>query len=129
MKAPDKIYLHPDIGNRNFIRPWLIRPANDESVEYIRKDALWKPTPDQLKALNAINCFGELSYQGQQQHLIELYQQLKQLCNEQSNKAVEGRIYDFRRIKEIGYSSAKIEFEEIPELDDGDKVRVFIIKE
>ena len=40
MNAPDKIYLHPDIGGREFIRPWLHRAANSESVAYIRKDAL-----------------------------------------------------------------------------------------
>lgn len=40
MEAPDKIYLHPDIGGKEFIRPWLKRAANSESVAYIRKDAL-----------------------------------------------------------------------------------------
>ena len=40
MNAPDKIYLHPDIGGKEFIRPWLKRAANSESVAYIRKDAL-----------------------------------------------------------------------------------------
>lgn len=40
MNAPDKIYLHPDIGGREFIRPWLHRAANSESVAYIRKNAL-----------------------------------------------------------------------------------------
>ena len=44
-------------------------------------------------------------------------------------EAVEGMVYDFRRIKEIGYSSAKIEFDKIPELDDGDKVHIIIVKE
>lgn len=76
-QAPDKmtfVFDTPFIGVLNLKK---------EAVEYIRKDALWKPTPEQLKALNAINCFGELSYQGQQQYLIELYKQLKQLCNEQ----------------------------------------------
>ena len=38
-EAPEKIYIHPDIGGREFLRPWLHRPANNESVEYIRKDA------------------------------------------------------------------------------------------
>ena len=31
-KAPEKIYIH-------FLRPWLHRPANNESVEYTRTDA------------------------------------------------------------------------------------------
>jgi len=37
--APEKIYIHPDIGGREFLRPWLHRPANNESVEYTRTDA------------------------------------------------------------------------------------------
>jgi hypothetical protein len=38
MKAPEKIYLHPDIGDKDFIRPWLKKPFNENSVEYIRTD-------------------------------------------------------------------------------------------
>jgi len=38
MKAPEKIYIHPDIGGREFISPWLIRRVSKESVEYIRTD-------------------------------------------------------------------------------------------
>lgn len=38
MEAPKKIYLHPDIGGKEFIRPWLHKAANSESVEYICKD-------------------------------------------------------------------------------------------
>lgn len=37
--APEKIFLHPDIGGREFIRLWLKRRANQESVEYTRTDA------------------------------------------------------------------------------------------
>lgn len=37
--APEKIFLHPDIGGREFIRPWLKKRANQESVEYTRTDA------------------------------------------------------------------------------------------
>lgn len=37
--APEKVYLHPDIGGREFIRPWLKNRANQESVEYVRADA------------------------------------------------------------------------------------------
>ena len=39
MEAPEKIYIHPDIGGREFLRPWLHRPANNESIEYTRTDA------------------------------------------------------------------------------------------
>lgn len=39
----------------------------------------WKPTKEQIKALNAINCYGGLSYVGQQSQLISLYNDLKKL--------------------------------------------------
>ena len=39
MEAPEKIYLHPDIGDREFIKPWLKKPFNENSVEYTRTDA------------------------------------------------------------------------------------------
>ncbi len=39
MEAPEKIYIYPDIGGREFLRPWLHRPANNESIEYTRTDA------------------------------------------------------------------------------------------
>lgn len=40
--APEKIYIHPDIGGREFLRPWLHRAANNESVEYTRTDTFMK---------------------------------------------------------------------------------------
>ena len=39
----------------------------------------WKPSEEQMKALNAINCHGGLSYVGQQSQLISLYNNLKNL--------------------------------------------------
>ena len=39
MEAPEKIFIHPDIGGREFLRPWLHRAANNESIEYTRTDA------------------------------------------------------------------------------------------
>lgn len=39
MDAPEKVYLHPDIGGREFIRPWLRKRVDQESVEYVRTDA------------------------------------------------------------------------------------------
>lgn len=68
MKAPDKIYLHPDIGGREFLRPWLQRPANSESVAYIRKDALMEwlkmavecySHPDTVNVVDTIRCEGK----------------------------------------------------------------------
>ena len=41
MQAPDKIYIQPDIEEDNdSIRTWLLSPFNDNSVPYIRKEAL-----------------------------------------------------------------------------------------
>ena len=48
MEAPEKIYIHPDIGGREFLRPWLPRAANNESVEYVRKDAFIENTVNWL---------------------------------------------------------------------------------
>ena len=41
--------------------------------------------------------------------------------------AVEGEIKDFSFVREINYASAKIEFDSIPELKEGDKVRVIVL--
>ena len=42
----------------------------------------WKPSEEQLKALNAINVTGGVSYAGQGQELINLYNDLKKLREE-----------------------------------------------
>lgn len=39
----------------------------------------WKPSNEQMEALNALNLHGDLSYVGQQKQLISLYQDLKKL--------------------------------------------------
>lgn len=39
MEAPEKIYIHPDIGDRGFLRPWFRMVVSNESIEYIRPDA------------------------------------------------------------------------------------------
>lgn len=39
MEAPEKIYIHPDIGDRGFLRPWFRMAVSNESIEYIRPDA------------------------------------------------------------------------------------------
>lgn len=39
----------------------------------------WKPSKEQMKALNAVNCYGGISYAGQQNELISLYNDLKKL--------------------------------------------------
>ena len=39
----------------------------------------WKPSEEQMEALNALNLHGDLSYVGQQKQLISLYQDLKKL--------------------------------------------------
>jgi len=42
-------------------------------------------------------------------------------------EAVEGEVKDFCFVREVNYSSAKIEFSTIPELKVGDKVRVIVL--
>ena len=52
MEAPEKIYIHPDIGGKEFLRPWLQRAANSDSVEYTRTDAFIKKAISWLKEQN-----------------------------------------------------------------------------
>ena len=58
MEAPEKIYIHPDIGGREFLRPWLHRPANDESIEYTRTDAFIEKACKFLKYYRQDTCDG-----------------------------------------------------------------------
>ena len=50
----------------------------DECAE-ILDEPHWKPSEEQMDALNALNCHGDLSYVGQQNQLISLYNDLKKL--------------------------------------------------
>jgi len=45
----------------------------------LKPKSSWKPSEEQMKALNALNLYGNLSYVGQQNQLISLYQDLKKL--------------------------------------------------
>ena len=46
-----------------------------------RVKSSWKPSNEQMEALNAISCHGELTYTNQGQILIDLYNDLKKLCS------------------------------------------------
>jgi len=54
-----------------------------EWLKSLRPQSQWKPTDNQMKALNAINVTGGLSYVGQAQELIALYNDLKKLREKQ----------------------------------------------
>ena len=54
----------------------------DEMIAWLEKqgkETNWKPTKEQMKALNDLNLIGNISYVGQVQVLIELYNDLKKL--------------------------------------------------
>ena len=48
-------------------------------LKSLRPQPHWKPSEEQMVALNALNCHGGLSYAGQQEHLISLYNDIKKL--------------------------------------------------
>ena len=48
-------------------------------LKSLRPQPHWKPSEEQMMALNALNCHGDLSYIGQQSQLISLYNDLKKL--------------------------------------------------
>lgn len=49
MEIPEKIYLHPNIGDKEFIKPWLPKPFNQNSVEYTNTEAFMKKATEWLK--------------------------------------------------------------------------------
>lgn len=51
-EAPEKIFLHPDIGGREFIRPWLKKRVSHESVEYTRTDAFIEKAVEWIEEIN-----------------------------------------------------------------------------
>lgn len=69
MEAPEKIYIHPDIGGREFLRPWLHRPANNESIEYVRKDAFVEKAVKHIDGL--IEFLNEFGHQLKKERIIE----------------------------------------------------------
>ena len=76
---PDKLYI-----NKYMIRPGMLHPAefppDNPEEEYIRKDSLWKPTPEQLEAMEcAIIIFEGDGYNTIPGYLKEIYNQIKKL--------------------------------------------------
>ena len=47
----------------------------------------------------------------------------------QMDNMIEGEVKDFCFVREVNYASAKIEFSGIPTLEEGDKVKLIIVKE
>ena len=48
-EAPEKIYIHQDIGDKEFLRPWLHRAANNDSIEYTRTDVFIEKAEDFIR--------------------------------------------------------------------------------
>jgi hypothetical protein len=77
--ALDKIEYHS--GEPTFDDGW------DTAIWYLKKrnaqpQPIWKPSDEQMDALSAINVAGCISYAGQRQELINLYNDLKKLREE-----------------------------------------------
>ena len=48
-------------------------------LKFLKERYTWKPSEKQMKALNTITVTGGISYAGQEQTLINLYNDLKKL--------------------------------------------------
>jgi hypothetical protein len=70
----DIIDLLPGLTIRH---AWLLDIR--QRLKSLRPYPHWKPSEEQMKALKAINCHGGLSYVGQQEHLISLYNDIQKL--------------------------------------------------
>jgi len=87
----DRVQLHPKQEWSEEDEFWLKEVERCVRVEYPLKDSKiidwlkslrpnhWKPSKEQMEALNAINNVGELSYVGQADLLIKLYNDLEKL--------------------------------------------------
>ena len=66
---------------------WASDPFSREEyinwLKSLRPKKQWKPSDEQIKALSSINVTGGVSYAGQGQELINLYNDLKKLTEEQ----------------------------------------------
>ena len=51
-------------------------------LKFLKERYTWKPSDEQMKALHDLNLTGNISYAGQGQTLIELYNDLKKLREE-----------------------------------------------
>lgn len=62
--------------DKNYGKASMLMGLTDK-LKFLRPS--WKPNKEQMEALNALNCHGDLSYVGQQNQLISLYNDLKKL--------------------------------------------------
>lgn len=53
-----------------------------EKIRNLRPQSTWKPSEEQMKALSSISVTGTISYAGQEQKLIDLYNDLRKLKEE-----------------------------------------------
>lgn len=83
MKAPDKIYMTPSYREPdNVLLASFSKSHLDchRDIEYVRKDSLWKPTPEQLEAMEcAIIDYEEDGCNTIAGYLKEIYSQIKKL--------------------------------------------------
>lgn len=57
----------------------ITETINTKWLKSLKQRHTWKPTEEQMKALHDMNLTGNISYAGQGQVLIELYNDLKKL--------------------------------------------------
>lgn len=60
---------------------FLSEQQRDRYIDWLEKQLQWKPSEEQINALNSITTIGQLSYAGQGDALISLYQDLKKYFN------------------------------------------------
>lgn len=80
------------VNDLRFVKELVNDPNYAVSVEMVEKEIdwmesfkeryTWKPSDEQMKALHDLNLTGNISYAGQGQTLIELYNDLKKLMEE-----------------------------------------------
>lgn len=80
-KQMESVVRHSDLGEPDDLyydgRRSILVMLRD-FIDSLQQE-MWKPNKEQMEALNVLNLYGNLSYVGQQNQLILLYQDLKKL--------------------------------------------------
>ena len=82
MKAPDKITIgrHNVDSKGNVVFAWLTLDDIPDNVVYIRKDTLWKPSEEQIEALeSAVKLYKDTHFEVHHKKIVSLYEDLKKL--------------------------------------------------
>ena len=94
---------------------YIVKPVAEQIIKNFIAGAKWQKEQDGKNFSEKIAAAYQLGLADKESQMMR--------------EAVKGEIKDFHFIHEINYASAKIEFNSIPKLKEGDKVYIITAKE